>query len=231
MHRIAPLVIFSLITGLPFIFDFKEIAFRFGRRHSTIRYSSPLNPIAYSLSSCFHSTLENFDDRTRAHVKRTLLLKRVENRHARTCASVPVRRNRVSILCSFSLSVKSSRCHTSSFSHSPSLSPLLYPFSISFSLSVTQEFSRVSSFCPTCLPSGTQEVQHRDPDICPPLSPPPKTTSCLLDIFLFLASFRFSFPRNLIDLSSLRITSLILSRSIKSIYKFLYTSKDIYYTM
>lgn len=139
MHRIAPLVIFSLITGLPFIFDFKEIAFRFDRRHSTIRYSSPLNPIAYSLSSCFHSTLENFDDRTRAHVKRTLLLKRVENRHARTCASVPVRRNRVSILCGFSLSVKSSRCHTSSFSLFLHLSPLSFILSLSLSRSLSRK--------------------------------------------------------------------------------------------
>lgn len=174
--------------------NFKEIAFRFGRRHCTIRYSSPLNPIAYSLSSCFYLTLENFDDRTRAHVRRTLLLKRVGNRHAHNArATSPLGEieTRISILCGFSLSVKSSRYHMSflSLSLSPAFFPTFLSLSISFLLYVTQKFSRVSSFCPTCLPSGTQEVQHNDPDVYPRLSPLPKTTNCLLDIFVFLASF------------------------------------------
>lgn len=36
-------------------------------------------------------------------------------------------------------------------------------FDIVSSLLCNVEFSRVSSFFPTCLPSGTQEVQHREP--------------------------------------------------------------------
>lgn len=192
MHRIAPPVIFSLITGLPLIFDIKEIAFRFGRRHSTIRYSSPLNPIAYSLSSCFHSTLENFDDRTRAHVKRTLLLKRVENRHARTCASVPVRRNRVSILCGFSLSVKSSRCHTSSFSLFLSISlpsPLSFLY-LFLALCHARIFTRVV-FLPHMLAFRDTGGTAQRPRYMPPVKSSTKNDQLLTRHFSFSCFISF----------------------------------------
>lgn len=98
-------------------------------------------------------------------------------------------------------------------------------FSLSLLLSVTQEFSRVSSFCPTCLPSGTQEVQHRNPDICPRLNPlSPKTAAH--SIFSFsLASLYFSFPRR-VGLPTLRTVSLFLSCFAKLIYRFLCNSRS-----
>lgn len=108
-------------------------------------------------------------------------------------------------------------------------SSFLLSLSLSLLLSVTQEFSRVSSFCPTCLPSGTQEVQHRNPDICPRLNPlSPKTNQLLIQYFRFFFRFTLffsSFPRR-VGLPTLRIISLFLSCSVKLIYRFLCNSKS-----
>lgn len=124
-------------------------------------------------------------------------------------------------MCGFSLFVKAiTLCLPSSLSPPPPLSlslPLfLYLFLL---LSVTQEFSRVSSFCPTCLPSGTQEVQHRNPDIRPvklffvgkKKKRNNRSAAYLCFRFFSLALLCFHLPRGL--LAELpRLASLTLSR-------------------
>jgi len=99
----------------------------------------------------------------------------------------------------FSLSLSLSLSPSPSLSSLFSLSSFLYLF---LALYHAKIFTRVV-FLPHMLAFRDTGGIAQTPRYISSLSPSSKTTSCLLDIFIFLALFRFSFPCNFIDLSSL----------------------------
>lgn len=109
------------------------------------------------------------------------------------------------------------------FSFSPLFLPpfSLFPLSFFFlalTFTITQEFSRVSSFCPTCLPSGTQEVQHKNPNICPQyVLLCKKNDHCFYSTFSFLLLHCFAFSRIFVDLPSLRYVDIYTCISLISL--------------